>query len=81
MFIDEMFEEFLVTKHIPISEAIRKVFEDKLADKKDYTPTTIKQVENGYQLFRKKHPEFPEYVVRRYVKLASSKLAEILNWQ
>ena len=75
-----MFEEFLVTKQIPISEAIKKVFEDKLADQKDHTPTTIKQVENGYQLFRKKYPEFPEYVVRRYVKLASPKLAEILNW-
>ena len=81
MFIDEMFEDLLVNKQEKMADAIQKVFVDKLATKQDCNEATIKRVENGYQLFRRRHPEYPEYSVRRYVRILSPNLAERLGWE
>lgn len=76
-----MFEDLLVNKREKIADAIQKVFIDKLASEQDWNEATIKRVENGYQLFRKGHPEYPEYSVRRYVQILSPKLAELCGWE
>lgn len=80
MFIDEIFEDYLVAKKESLARAMEQVCAVKLADKKDWNFTTIKQIENGYQLFRKKHQEFPEWGFRSYVEERSPELAFRLGW-
>lgn len=80
MFIDEMFEELLVEKKERISTAMARVCDEKLADKADWNFATIKMIENGYQLFRKRHPEFPENSFKTWVLLCSPELAKALGW-
>jgi hypothetical protein len=75
MFIDEIYEQVLIEKggkpttaHI---EACKQKFLTENGkkiemDDHDYV-ITVKQIENGYQGFRRKHPEFPEHGFRRYV--------------
>lgn len=64
MFIDEIYEEVLIKKHGKVTNAHQRVCKEKL----DATSTgqDVQRIENGYQLFRKKHPEFPEDSFRRY---------------
>ena len=81
MFIDEMFEELLVEKKVRMSTAMAKVCEEKLADEADWNFATIKRIENGYQLFRKRHSEFPEHSFRTWVSLCSPELAKELGWE
>lgn len=80
MFIDEMFEDLLVNKKENIASSIAKVFQDKLSSKGECNPNTIKRVENGYQLFRKRFPEYPEFAVRRYVRILSPRIADACGW-
>lgn len=80
MFIDEMFEDLLVEKKETLSTTMAAVCEEKLADKADWNLATIKRIENGYQLFRKRHPEFPEHSFRTWVRLCSPELAKALVW-
>lgn len=80
MFIDEMFEDYLVNKGKNLAETIADICADKLANKEDWNFTTIRRIENGYQLFRKRHPEYPEQSFRTYTKIASPKLAEAIGW-
>lgn len=75
-----MFEDLLVNKKEKMYDAIFAVFNDKLSDKGDWNLATIKRVENGYQLFRKRFPEYPEHSVRTYVCLLSPNLAKYLGW-
>ena len=75
-----MFEDLLVNKKEKMAVAIQKVFIDKLATKQDYNEATIKRVENGYQLFRKRFPEYPEFAVRRYVRILSPRIADACGW-
>ena len=81
MFIDEMFEDLLVEKKVRMSTAMAKVCDEKLADKADWNYATIKRIENGYQLFRKRHPEFPEHSFRTWVGLCSPELSKSLGWE
>lgn len=71
MFTDEIYEEILINKEGKITTAHAKVCEQKLGEK-DFT-TALKQIENGYQLFRKKHPEYPEDSFRRYCFVQESR--------
>lgn len=75
-----MFEDLLVTKKENISTAMSYVCREKLKNDSEKTITTAKQIENGYQLFRKRHPEFPEHSFRTWVILCSPRLAEVLGW-
>ena len=75
-----MFEDLLVNKKEKMIDAIGAVFDDKLFEKKDWNLATIKRVENGYQLFRKRFPDYPEHSVRTYVCLMSPNLAKSLGW-
>lgn len=65
MFIDEIYEEVLINQHGKITNAHIRVCKEKL-DPKTSTPQDIQRIENGYQLFRKRHPEFSEDSFRRY---------------
>ena len=80
MFIDEMFEDLLVEKKVRMSTAMATVCDEKLADKADWNLATIKRMENGYQLFRKRHPEFPEHSFRTWVAVCAPELTKILGW-
>lgn len=65
MFIDEIYEEMLVNQHGKITSAHIRVCKEKL-DIKTSTYQDIQRIENGYQLFRKRHPEFAEDSFRRF---------------
>ena len=65
MFIDEIYEEVLINQHGKITNAHTRACREKL-DPKNPTPQDVQRIENGYQLFRRKHPEFPEDSFRRY---------------
>lgn len=75
MFIDEIYEQVLIEKggkpttaHIEVCK--QKFFtEDGKQIEMSFCDRviTLKQIENGYQGFRRKHPEFPEHSFRRHV--------------
>ena len=65
MFIDEIYEKVLISQKGKITTAHLRVCEEKL-NPKTSTEEDIKRIEHGYQLFRKRHPEFPEDSFRRY---------------
>lgn len=65
MFTDEIYEEVLINKHGKVTTAHERVCKEKL-DLNRSTPIEFKTVENGYQLFRKRHPEYPEDSFRRF---------------
>lgn len=71
MFINEIYEEVLINQHGRITNAHIRVCKEKL-DSKTSTFQDIQRIENGYQLFRRKHPEFAEDSFRRfcYVRLS-----------
>lgn len=64
MFIDEIYEEVLINQHGKITNAHIRVCKEKLGPGSDLRD--IRRIENGFQLFRKRHPEFPEDSFRRY---------------
>lgn len=68
MFIDEIYEQVLIqqggkptTAHVELCK--QKLF--KGMRQQDFI-ATVKQIENGYQLFRRRHPEYAEYGFRRH---------------
>ena len=65
MFIDEIYEEVLINQHGKITNAHVKACKEKL-DLKNSTHQDIQRIENGYQLFRKRYPEFAEDSFRRF---------------
>ena len=75
-----MFEDLLVDKKVRMSTAMAEVCDAKLADKADWNLATIKRIENGYQLFRKRHPEFPDHSFRTWVAVCSPELAKVCGW-
>ena len=76
-----MFEDLLIEKKVRMSTAMAEVCDEKLSDKADWNFATIKRIENGYQLFRKRHPEFPEHSFRTWVSLCSPELSKSLGWE
>ena len=81
MFIDEMFEDLLVEKKVALLDAMADVCKEKLQLKEDRTFDSVKRIENGYQLFRKRHPEYPEDAFRAWVGFRSTELAKYLGWE
>ena len=64
-FIDDMYERLLVSEGKTYQEAHRDVFNANR--QKQYVD--IKRIENGYQLFRKRHPEALDDSFRRFIKV------------
>lgn len=73
MFIDEIYEEMLINQHGKITNAHIRACKEKL-DSKNSTHQDIQRIENGYQLFRRRHPEFAEDSFRRfcYIRLSGA---------
>lgn len=66
MFIDEIYKQLLVDQKEKLSTAHMEVCRAKRGNG---DPTlSVKQIENGYQLFRKRNPDryYPEGSFRRY---------------
>ena len=68
MFIDEIYEQILIEKNGKLTTAHVEVIRQKVNfnESLDALCKTFKIIENGYQLFRKRHPEYSEYSFRRY---------------
>lgn len=81
MFIDELFEKYLIEDGMTYEDAIRKVFHEKLSTDDGKNFATIKQVDGGFRLYCKRHPETDTELVRKYVKLYSPKLYEAIGWK
>ena len=70
MFTDEIYEQVLIEKGGKPTTAHAEVCRQKLVDgsilsHQDFV-NTLKQIENGYQLFRRRHPEYAEWGFRRH---------------
>lgn len=80
MFIDEMYEQLLVDERSTYGMAHKEVY---LAQKPQ-TYADLKRIENGYQLFRKRHPEADEDSFRRFVKSVSledyERMQKLYGW-
>lgn len=89
MFTDEIYEDVLINKNGKMTNAHTEVIKQKLIYG-DFG-VTLKQIESGYQLFRRRHPEYPEDSFRRYVfvrdsrggsdPLIAQKHFDLLNWE
>lgn len=75
MFIDEIYEQVLIEKGGKPTTAHIEVCKQKLSTEdgepikmssRDFV-TTVRQMENGYQAFRRRHPEYAEHSFRRHV--------------
>lgn len=75
MFIDEIYEDVLISQHGKITNAHIKVCKEKL-NPENSTPLDIQRIENGYQLFRKRHPEFAEDSFRRFCYIRWSRVGQ-----
>lgn len=75
MFIDEIYEKVLISQHGKITNAHIRVCKEKL-DSRSSTHQDIQRIENGYQLFRRKHPEFAEDSFRRFCYVRWSKAGQ-----
>ncbi len=68
MFTDEIYEKVLIEQGGKLTTAHFEAYNAKLdAQDGKFQYIDYKQIENGYQLFRKRHPEFPEHSFRRFV--------------
>ena len=65
MFVDEIYEEVLLNQSGKITNAHIRVCKEKL-DPNASILQDIQRIENGYQLFRRRHPEFAEDSFRRF---------------
>lgn len=75
MFIDEIYEDVLINQQGNITNAHIRVCKEKL-DPKVITHQDIQRIENGYQLFRKRHPEFAEDSFRRFCYIRWSRAGQ-----
>lgn len=76
MFIDEIYEEMLINQHGKITNAHIRACKEKLDPKTPTPHQDIRRIENGYQLFRKRHPEFAEDSFRRFCYIRWSKAGQ-----
>lgn len=93
MFIDEIYESLLARPTAKLTSVHIQVCQAKLSD--DDSPkdriTKIKQIDRGYRLFCKRHPEFREDSFRRFCFIrwsggkanidAAKKVFESLGWK
>lgn len=79
MFIDELFEKYLIEDGLTYGDAIQRVCEEKI-DENHPNLGMVKKIEYGYLLFCKKHPDAPKDMIRTYVSLRSPKICEALGW-
>lgn len=79
-FIDDMYERLLVSEKRTYKEAHIEVFNEKAKIIQD-----LQRIENGYQLFRKKHPEALENSFRYFLSIASpedyAKAKRLFKWK
>ena len=80
MFIDELFEKYLIEDRLSYEDAIRKVCVEKLDKNDTYIFESVKRIDNAYKLFSKRHPEIMPDAFRIYVKHRSPNLYKALGW-
>lgn len=80
MFIDELFEKYLIEDGMTYGDAILKVCQEKLSDDDGKNLVSVKQIDNGFRLYCKRHPGTDTELVRKYVHLRSPKLYRALGW-
>ena len=80
MFIDELFEKYLIEEGMTYGDAIQKVCEEKLSDADSQNFESVKRIENGYLLYCTRHPEADKQMFRKYVCVYSPKLYQALGW-
>ena len=78
MFIDTLFDKLLLSRGLTVEETFAEMCVIKLTE--DKSLLTVKRIENGYQLFRKRHPEFKEDAFRSYVRRRSPEVAIYCGW-
>lgn len=80
MFIDKLFEKYLNENGMSYGDAIQKVCQEKLnnADSKNFE--SVKRIENGYQIYCKRHPEADKLMFQKYVRVYSPNLYHALGW-
>lgn len=93
MFIDEMYEILLSGTNAKLTAAHIEICRKKLNedDSLEEKIVKLKQIENGYQLFRKKHPEFREDSFRRFCFIrwsngksdvaSAEKVFKVIGWK
>ena len=81
-FIDEMFERLMAQEYRSFGEACEEIIKAKATQIVD-----LGKIENGYQLFRKRHPisNMSEGLFREYIKIVRpedyKKCVHSLNWK
>ena len=80
MFIDELFEKYLIEDGLTYGDAIQKVCQEKLSTDDGKNFATVKQIDGGFRLFCKRHPETDTELVRKYVKIRSPRLYKAIGW-
>lgn len=65
MFTDELYEDLIINKSYKITAAHIEVIKKK----KPNSPVGYAQIENGFQLFRKRYSTIPEDSFRRFIYL------------
>lgn len=89
MFIDDMYKDLLLVRKVKLTSAHLEVCKEKLLA--GSAAVDVKRIENGYQLFRKFNPDYPENSFRRYCYVRWSdggvyiekaeKFFKILGWE
>ena len=80
MFIDELFEKYLIEDGMTYDDAIQKVCQEKLDDADTQNFESVKRIENGYLLFCQRHSEADKLMFRKYISVYSPKLYHALGW-
>lgn len=80
MFIDELFEKYLIEDGMTYGDAIQKVCKEKLSDDDGKNFTSVRQIDNGFRLYCKRHPNTDAELVRKYVQIYSPNLYKALGW-
>ena len=80
MFIDELFEKYLIEDGMTYGDAIQRVCKEKIDTNDGRGFATVRQIDNGFRLYCKKHPDTDTELVRKYVKVCSPELYHELGW-
>lgn len=65
MFTDDLYKQILVDEGGKLTNAHIAAIKNKMGDSGRIQWIDLTQIENSYQLFRKKYPEYPENSFRR----------------
>lgn len=64
MFTDEIYEHLLINEKKKLTTVHSEICKKNLT--KDSSAVDIKRIENAYQCFRRRHPEYPEDSFRKH---------------